>query len=611
MEGRQSKEEHGSVKSCPIIVPKHNMGVLGHNVQRSVSESSADRMSLDLKLEKTVSERIQHTEVPQAAQPGQPYDHGNEERTGNEDHMEMDEKESIDMTERIPKNNFWLVLPGLMLADFLSALDQTIVTNAMPTIVRELHDSADYSWVENAYVLAETAVLPLVGCVSDMVGRKPVLYFSLFLFMFSSSLCGAAQNMLWLNFCRALQGIAGGLALSICNIILADITPLRKRGLYQGIIAVVWAIASVAGPLIGGAIAENTTWRWIFFINLPTAAVSWIILAYSLNLLPVEKKFTFSEFLKDFDISGLFFIIAGVVLLLLGLLLGANSNKWNRTNVLCYLIIGGVCMAGFCVNEVLLRHRTSILPVRLLKDRSVVCLCISSFCHYFCYLVVLIYLPLFFQTVKGDSAWDSSLHSLPCIVACCCLAAIAPVVIAIVQNYWYCLIFGWAVTVVGSCLLVRVGAHTSIGAIIAYSVVAAAGAGTLFDPSLIAIQASASTADVAVVCSMFFFIRNLGSCFGAALGQVVYMRELSNYFHGNSNYMNMTYSGIMSISDYTDRQHVLVDYGKSFRAIWILIVPFACIGLVLTFFVKQYPMTRHEEYVDDEKKPVPPPAPAP
>jgi multidrug resistance protein len=175
-----------------------------------------------------------------------------------------------------------VVFGGLMLVLLLAALDQTIVATAMPTIVRDLGGLEHLAWVTSAYLLGQTAVIPLYGKVGDLYGRKRVLQSAVLVFLAGSALCGLAQSMAELIAFRALQGMGGGGLIVLVQASIGDIVPPRERGRYQGLFGGMFGVASVIGPLLGGAIVENASWRWIFYVNLPTGLLALVVLALAL-----------------------------------------------------------------------------------------------------------------------------------------------------------------------------------------------------------------------------------------------------------------------------------------------------------------------------------------
>lgn len=204
-----------------------------------------------------------------------------------------------------PKNNLALVMPSIGLVLFLAALDQTVVATALPTIATELSATpSDYSWIGASYLLATVLVTPINGRVSDIVGRKPMVYIATAIFTLFSALCGAAQNVKWLIACRFFQGVGGGSIIGLTNMIIGDIVPLSKRGMYQGVIGSTWGIASALGPIFGGLLTDRASWRWCFFINLPTSSAAFVMLLFSLKLNPT-KAVTLATLRETFDFVGL------------------------------------------------------------------------------------------------------------------------------------------------------------------------------------------------------------------------------------------------------------------------------------------------------------------
>ncbi|KAG8949457.1 hypothetical protein FRC04_008556 [Tulasnella sp. 424] len=235
---------------------------------------------------------------------------------------------------QIPHNNLLIIFPGLMLAVFLAALDQTIVGVALPTIVRDLGSSSGYAWVGSAYLLAASALAPLWGILSDLVGRKPVLYFGILTFVLGSALCGAAKSMIWLILCRAVQGIGGGCIIQLTQITISDIVELEKRGKYAGAIA-------------------------------------------------------------DFDFLGLFLIIGGVACLLVGF--NQSESDWHSPATIALITVSVPIIAAGIVNE-FYTSRRPIIPPRLFKTRTTLLILITVFLHGFAFFSAAFYLPLYFQS---------------------------------------------------------------------------------------------------------------------------------------------------------------------------------------------------------------------
>ncbi|KAG8867995.1 hypothetical protein FRB97_002819 [Tulasnella sp. 331] len=484
----------------------------------------------------------------------------------------------------IPENNLWLVFPGLMLAVFLAALDQTIVGTALPTIVRDLGSSSGYAWVGSAYLLAASVCAPLWGVLSDLTGRKPLIYFAIVCFMVGSGLCGAAKSMLWLILSRALQGIGGGAIIQLVQITIADIVSMQERGKYTGLIGATWGVASVIGPLMGGALTEKVSWRWAFYINLPSGGVAAGLLFF-LNLNPVQHK-TLKQHIADFDFVGLFLIMGAVVCLLVGL--QNSETSWSSASTIAPLVVALVLFAFGIVNEFYTKRRP-IIPPRTLKTRTTIALVISVFLHGFAFMAGSYYLPIYFQS-RGASALGSGILLIPYSLMSSFFAIISGQVIARTGSWRPTLWFGWGVMVLGFGLMIMLDGSSSRVKEVFVQLVAAIGVGCLFVTPMLAIQSAMPLKDMAVATATLGLMRQIGSTVGISAGSAIYLsilRKKLNHLQGyaganvpNSELIN-DLAALKSITPESLKAQVIDAYCTSVSAIWIVTTPLVFIGFLI------------------------------
>src|SRR3982075_1312103 len=245
----------------------------------------------------------------------------------------------------LPRRALVLTIAGLMLGLFLAALDQTIVGTAMPRVIADLQGFQHYAWVTTAYLLTSTTVVPISGKLSDLYGRKVFLLGSSALFILTSGLCGLSQDMTQLIIFRGLQGLAGGVLTSTVFTVISQIFPPAERGRIQGVFSGVFGLASIVGPLLGGYLTDNLSWRWVFYVNLPVGLVALIVLWFSFpNIRPVIRE-------RRIDFLGATTLVAGVVPLLLALSWGGNDYPWNSPTILGLLAIAAIMLVTFVLVE--------------------------------------------------------------------------------------------------------------------------------------------------------------------------------------------------------------------------------------------------------------------
>jgi EmrB/QacA subfamily drug resistance transporter len=409
------------------------------------------------------------------------------------------------------------IYSGLMVALLLAALDQTIVATALPKVVSDLGGITQYTWVFTAYMLGSTVTVPLYGKLGDAHGRKPLFIVAIVIFLVGSALCGAAQNLWELVIFRAVQGVGAGGLFPLTLAMVGMIVPPRDRGRYQGLIGSVFAGASIIGPLIGGFIVDNASWRWIFYVNLPVGGLALVVILVTMPRRAYKQE-------HSIDWLGAAVLAAGTTALLLGLVWGGNQYPWNSPEVVGALVVAAVLLAVFGLVERGVRE--PILPFNLLRNQtvasSVACMALVGAAMF----GTISFVPLFVQGVIGTSATSSGVVLTPLILGAVTTSFLSGQIVSRTGRYRPFTLIGPVVLGAGMFLLWRMDVHTTNGEAARNMVIAGIGLGMMMQIFVLSVQNSVSRSAMGTATALTQFSRSIGATLGVTLLGVIVNQNL-------------------------------------------------------------------------------------
>ncbi|MFD6590986.1 DHA2 family efflux MFS transporter permease subunit [Streptomyces anulatus] len=411
-----------------------------------------------------------------------------------------------------------VAIGALLLGMLLAALDQTIVSTALPTIVSELGGLDHLSWVVTAYLLAATAATPLWGKLGDQYGRKKLFQTAIVIFLIGSALCGVAQNMPQLIGFRALQGLGGGGLMVLSMAIVGDLVTPRERGKYQGLFGAVFGVTSVLGPLLGGFFTEHLSWRWVFYINLPIGVVALVVIAAVLHIPVRREKHTI-------DYLGTFLIASVATALVLVASLGGTTWAWSSPQIIGLAVLAVVLLVAFIAVE--RRAVEPVLPLKLFRMRTFALVAVISFVIGFAMFGAMTYLPTFLQVVHDITPTMSGVHMLPMVFGLLITSTGSGQIVSRTGRWKAFPILGTAITAVGLLLLHQLDENSSTWLMSAYFFVFGAGLGLVMQVLVLVAQNSVSYQDLGVATSGVTFFRSIGSAFGVAIFGTIFANRLT------------------------------------------------------------------------------------
>ncbi|CAG8645372.1 12064_t:CDS:2 [Ambispora gerdemannii] len=497
---------------------------------------------------------------------------------------------------QLPKAVKIPLLSGLCLILFLAGLDNTISSTAMPKIGSVFNNLSDVSWIATAYILTFNAFIPLAGRFADIFGRRAVMFIGLTLFLLGSALCGAAQSMKMLIIMRALQGIGGGAVFSCTLIIFADISTLDERAKYQGLVAIIFSIASVLGPLIGGAFVDHVTWRWGFYFNLPIGVLSLILIAFTLKLPGV--KGSLSDKLKRVDYLGTALIVGAVVTVLLAVTWGGTKYDWSSATIISLFVVTGILVIMLGVYEAKFAIEP-IIPPQLFKIRTALAVYIAA--PFFCmsFFSLMYFLPIFWQVAKHSSATISGLRLVPIPVGLVITANLAAILAPKFGRVRELMFLGTALGVISVGLISTFTEDDSIGKEIGYLVIFGFGLGIVWSLGVVAVQSATDVKDLASATALVNFFQMLGGAIGVSISSTVFFNHLGNSLENMFSSPEEIFLAQNSIEYVHSLPHetesqVIHAYVLALQQVWYAQTIMAGISVIAALFIKNSPLRKDE-----------------
>jgi len=407
------------------------------------------------------------------------------------------------------KNNKIFILIGISLAIFLATLDQMIVSTAMPQIVRDLNGMEHLSWVFTAYMLTSTITMVIYGKLSDLFGHKRLYIIGVIIFLIGSTLSGLSQNMDQLIFFRAFQGIGGGAVIIISFAMIADVFPPAVQAKYQGMIGGVSALSGIVGPLLGGWITDNLSWRWTFYINVPVGIVGLVVLIAALP--NIRHKISASAI----DFAGSIFLTAILVPFLLALVWGGNEYAWGSWQIVSLLGGSAVSLMAFIYSES--KAKNPILSLDLFGNRAFVVSAMGSFLTTMGMFGVILFIPLFAQGIIGITATHSGLILTPMMLSLIAAAIISGQIVARTGKYKIIALLGMVFGTVGMYMFSRIDVHTTNNILVMGMAILGAGLGLTVPIFQLCAVNAFSVRRVGEVTAGSQLFKNLGGTVGLAL----------------------------------------------------------------------------------------------
>lgn len=493
-----------------------------------------------------------------------------------------------------PSFRFACVMLVLWLLTLLVAIDSTAISTALLSIASHLDaTTVQTEWIANAYMVTAGAFQFLFSSLSDIYGRKPLIMGAFMFLLVGTLMCGVSQNIETLLAGRTIQGIGAAGTLVIPEVLVADLIPLRLRGVYYAILAGSWAVGGGVGPIIGGAFAETATWRWIFYLNLPICGISLVITPFAMKLKKVHTDRTFSEKFNMIDFWGNILFLGSSTSLMLGLSLGGISYPWADARSIIPIVVGGVGLVSTVLYEKYLASQPMI-NMRVFATWGAIAAQVQNVIQGIVVMAWLYFLPMYFQGIKLYNPLITGLAQIPAAITLSIAALLAGIAIRWTGHYLFIQWISLILASVGMGLYILLDLDTTVAEWIFLAVAPGIGLGMLYSSSA---QSGMAPIDPAIwtdAAAVMSFARSLGEAFGVAVGGAIFASQMKHHLSKIDN-LEIDPTKVIQVVEYiqqlpdddirTQLQNALL---QTIRTLMLVMMIFCIIGLSLCVFMKEY-----------------------
>lgn len=497
---------------------------------------------------------------------------------------------TIERPDAHARRTLTLLFITLMVVMLLASLSQMVLSSALPTLVGELDGVEHLSWVITAYLLASTVTMPIYGKVSDLVGRKPMLIAAVLLFIAGSIMGGLATDMTTLITARAVQGLGGGGLMVLSQAAIADVVPARERGKYMGILGGVFALSSVAGPLLGGWFTEGPGWRWTFWMNVPLGLVAVVAIIVLMRI----PRPVLSE-RPRIDAVGMALLALATTGAVLIATWGGSQYDWASAEIIALAIATVVAASLFVLVE--RRVADPVIPLRLFADRNFVLATVAGLLVSVAMFGAIGYLPTYFQMSVGATATEAGLLMIPMMASLLITSVITGAIISRTGRYKLIPVLGTVVLAIGLALLSTVTIETSVAVVCTWMAVIGIGLGTSMQVMTLVVQNSFAHREVGTATAAHNFFRQVGGSLGSAVVGSVFATRLTELLSERLPQGGASGGGIGSltpalVAGLPDalRIPIINAFNDALMPIFLAVVPLALLAVVLLSFIMERPL---------------------